>query len=117
MRHTRRLIFSAAVAIAFGCASASPYAAIDRAETAVKNANEELAGRFAPTDLERAQEKLGRAKAAAEDEDRWDEARALAAEAEADAELAAARSQTAKTKRMLDEARQGLDTLESESQR
>lgn len=116
MRMRSCLVIAAGLALA-ACATESPYSAIQQAELSMKRANEAQANRYAPAELAQAQEKLGRAKVAAEDDDRWQEARRLAVQADADADLAAERAHTARTQSMLDEARAGMEALESETQR
>ncbi|MBF0389559.1 MAG: DUF4398 domain-containing protein [Desulfamplus sp.] len=101
-----------------GCASKSPKPIknISDAEMAIKMAIENSATLNAPLDVRIAEEKLTKAKEAAQKED-FILAQRLADEAAIDAKVAEVKSQTKKIKRIEKDLRDSIDTLQNEVNR
>lgn len=101
-----------------GCSSAPkpPSDAIQAAELAIANAEQDRVADYASPELSQAREKLLNAKLAVEKE-QMTRARWLAEESKANAELAGARAAAAKAKAVNDELQKGNAVLEQELQR
>jgi hypothetical protein len=89
---------------------------IAKAEAAIDEAERIEARAHAPLELELAQEKLSRAKAAFVDEE-YEQADWLAEEALVEANLAEAKARSAKTQMTVDELQATIQTLQEEIQR
>lgn len=101
--------------LAAGCAGKPPPSAEMRAaELAVGEAEEAEARANAPTELQRAREKLARARQAVEDE-QMETGRRLAEQALVDAQLAEAKSRAATAEANLQEIQQGMSQLRERS--
>jgi hypothetical protein len=98
------------------CAGNPPISAISDADTAVNQAMSAKASEYAPADLQRALDKVARAKQAMADEN-YDRARRLAEEARVDAQAAEAKARSASARHTLEEAQQTIDTLRQQTQR
>lgn len=101
-----------------GCASAPsrPTADFTRAQTLIRQAEQNGAQRFAAADLDRARDELHRSEMAMDARD-GDLANRLAAEAAVDAELAMARSSAGQAAKSAAEVSASIEALRSESQR
>jgi hypothetical protein len=96
-RHAVASLLAASLLLS-GCASAPrPDADLAAAEAALSNARRVGASEVAPLEFASAQQKLGQARAAA-DERQYERARQSAAQAQVDAELAAAKSRAAQAR-------------------
>jgi hypothetical protein len=110
------LIGAAAILAAVsGCAGNPPIDTLAGADTAVNQAMSAKASEYAPADLQRALDKVARAKQAMADEN-YDRARRLAEEARVDARVAEARAQSAAARRTAEEAQKTIDMLRWQSQ-
>jgi hypothetical protein len=110
------LVMAAAVLAAVsGCAGNPPIDAIADADTAVNQAMNAKAPDYAPADLQRALDKVARAKQAMADEN-YNRARRLAEEAQVDAQAAEAKARAADARRTAQEAQKTMDTLRREMQ-
>ena len=118
MRVRNGFLIAAAVGIvSAGCASTPrPDPEITRARTLVEQAEKAGAQQYAAVELDQARNKLRLATAANEDR-KYDEARARANEAAADAELALARTNSGEAKKAADQVQQSTETLRQEAQR
>ena len=91
-RRSRSLVGAGILGTLAACSSVPPpVGEMSAAQTAVTGAEEAQAAQYAPTDLDRARDKLIRAQAAMQEEDNQD-ARRLAEQALVDARLAEARA-------------------------
>ena len=81
----------------------APVGEMSAAQTAVTSAEEAEAAQYAPSDLDRARDKLIRAQAAMQEEDN-EEARRLAEQALVDAQLAEAKARAETAQQLLSEA-------------
>lgn len=101
-----------------GCGSTAerPYEDLARAEAGISQAEQGGARQYAALEMQTAQEKLARARAAAENED-MDEAERLAEEAALDADLAAAKSRSQKAELAVRELEDSITTLKEEMAR
>ncbi len=106
------------ILLASACASTplAPTRSLDAARTAVSNAEKTEAGRYAPSELSEAREKLAAADVAAAREN-MRLAERLSDEARVEAELAAAKTDAAKAMAVNKEMRQGSEALSDEMQR
>jgi membrane-bound lytic murein transglycosylase len=118
MRGRNGFLIAAAIGIvSAGCASTPrPDPEITRARTLVEQAEKAGAQQYAAVDLDHARDKL-RLATAANDDKKYDEARARANEAAADAELALARTNSGEAKKSAQEVRESTETLRNEAQR
>lgn len=118
MRVRNGFLIAAAVGIvSAGCASTPrPDSEITRARTLVEQAEKAGAQQYAAVELDQARNKLRLATAANEDH-KYDEARARANEAASDAELALARTNSGEAKKAADQVQESTDTLRQEAQR
>jgi membrane-bound lytic murein transglycosylase len=118
MRGRNGFLIAAAIGIvSAGCASTPrPDPEITRARTLVEQAEKAGAQQYAAVELDQARNKLRLATAANEDR-KYDEARARANEAAADAELALARTNSGEAKKAADQVQESTDTLRQEAQR
>lgn len=101
-----------------GCASnpaPKPTAQLVRARTLITVAQNDQAQRYAAGDLQRAQDELSDAKAAAADR-HYERARTLAENAAADADLASARAASRKARESSQQVHRSLDTLKEQLQ-
>jgi hypothetical protein len=101
-----------------GCSSPPkpPSDALQAAESAIANAEQDRVADYASPELSQAREKLLNAKLAVEKE-QMTRARWLAEESKVQAELASARAAAAKAKAINDELQKGNNVLEQELQR
>jgi hypothetical protein len=118
MRLRNGFLIAAAVGIvSAGCASTPrPDSEITRARTLVEQAEKAGAQQYAAVELDQARNKLRLATAANEDH-KYDEARARANEAASDAELALARTNSGEAKKAADQVQESTETLRQEAQR
>ncbi len=115
---TRTVLCLALAATMVGCASVpSPSNDISRAEVAVRKADEALASKYAPLELVKAREKLDKARTAARDDDRWEEAGALALQAQVDAQLAEEKARATQAEERAGEMRRSIEALKIEIER
>jgi hypothetical protein len=109
MRNSRRRaqsLFGAGIILGAlsGCGSVpAPVAEMSAAQTAVTSAEEANAAEYAPSDLDRARDKLIRAQAAMQEEDN-EEARRLAEQALVDARVAEAKARAETAQQLHSEA-------------
>jgi hypothetical protein len=108
------MLAAAALAAVSGCAGNPPIDTIAGADTAVNQAINAKASEYAPADLQRALDKVARAKQAMADEN-YDRARRLAEEARVDAQAAEAKAKSADARRTAQEAQKTIDTLRRET--
>jgi hypothetical protein len=106
----RWLAFASAIALAACASTPPPKTELNAAQLAVGEAEEANARTHAPSILQKAREKLARARQAAEDEQML-EARRLAEQAAVDAQLAEAEARAATAEANLQEIQQGMDQL------
>jgi len=108
------LIATPLVAIG-GCASSPdrPYQELARAEAGLEQAEQSDARRYAGAELDAAEEKLMKARAAADDDENVLAAR-YAREAALDAELATAITRNRKAELAVDELNRSIETLRNE---
>lgn len=106
---------AAVLAATSGCAGNPPIDTIAGADTAVNQAMSAKASEYAPADLQRALDKVARAKRAMAEE-HYDRARRLAEEARVDAQVAEVRAQSAAARRTVQEAQKTIDMLRWQSQ-
>jgi hypothetical protein len=117
MTKTLRWMVPAMAVLALGCANyRRPDAQLAQADLAVRDAEQADASRLAPLEMRLARDKLGRARAAIDDDDNL-RARRLAEQALADAQLAESRARAEKAERTAREARHTVGVLESEATR
>ena len=105
-RYRTRSLFGAAVILGTLAACGSvpaPVAEMSAAQTAVTGAEEADAAKYAPSDLDRARDKLIRAQAAMQEEEN-EEARRLAEEALVDARAAEAKARAEAAQQLQSEA-------------
>lgn len=100
------------------CASTplAPTARLQAAQLAISNAERADAGRYAPTELSEARQKLASADTAVKDQ-RMIRAGRFAEESSVEAELASAKAADVKAKAVNDEMTRSTDTLVEELQR
>lgn len=111
-----RILAGAMLASAVGCAGVPPpREELAQAQRAVDQAMAENAVEFAALEVEKARDKLARARAEMSAE-RYADARRFAEEALVDAELALAKADAAKTTRNADELVQTVQRLREEAQ-
>lgn len=119
-KFTHMALYCAIISLVFvfSCASkgVSPIENITDAETAIEVSKESNATIHAPLELRLAEEKLGAAQTALENEE-FDKAQFLADEAMMDAQLAEAKSLSEKAKKRVQEVRGSVDTLRKELER
>ena len=118
---TIRLQNCSFVLVAIFCASCSarepsPTNRITQADIAIRAAVEAKAADFAPTELQRARDKLAQARRLMA-ADKYTEARRLAQSAQVDAELAEAKAETTVMRRAADQILRGADKPASEAER
>ncbi|MBP1151886.1 MULTISPECIES: DUF4398 domain-containing protein [Methylocaldum] len=100
----------------FGCASETPpINTISTADTALNQAMMVKASEYAPAEIQRAMDKLGRAKKALADE-KYEDARRLAEQAQIDAQLAEAKAQSENARQMAQQAQQTIEELRREAE-
>jgi uncharacterized protein DUF4398 len=118
MRARNGFLIAAAIGIVTGgCASTPrPDPEITRARTLVEQAEKAGAQQYAAVELDQARNKLRLASAANQDH-KYDEARARANEASADAELALARTNSGEAKKAAEQVQQSTETLRQEAER
>lgn len=98
-----------------GCAGRPPIDTVSGADLAVNQAMNAKAQQYAPEDMQKALDKVSRAKQAMTEE-HYDRARRLAEEAQADAQVAEAVARSEEARRMAQEAQTTIDTLRKEAQ-
>lgn len=108
------LALAGAVALAACASTPPPETELAAAQLAVGEAEEADARTHVPTILQRAREKLARARQAVADEQML-EARRLAEQAAVDAQLAEAQARAATAQANLREIQQGMDQLREKS--
>jgi hypothetical protein len=108
------LSFGLAAGLA-GCSGNPPIDTVSSADTAVNQAMTVNAPQYAPMELQRALDKLARAKQAMEDRD-YGDARHLAEEARVDAQVAEAKARSENAQRTVRETRQTIETLRREAE-
>jgi len=100
----------------FGCASETPpINTISTADTALNQAMMVKASEYAPVEMQRAMEKLGRAKQALADEE-YEDARRLAEQAQIDAQLAEAKARSGNAREMAQQTQQTIEALRREAE-
>jgi len=99
-----------------GCASETPpINMISTADTALNQAMAVKASEYAPVEMQRAMDKLGRAKEALADEE-YEDARRLAEQAQIDAQLAEAKARSENARQMAQQAQQTIEMLRREAE-
>ena len=114
-RRPSLLLILSLLATASGCAGNPPVGTVSGADMAINQAMSAKASEYAPIDLQRALDKVARAKQALADKN-YDRARRLAEQAQVDAQAAEARARSAEAKRTTEEARQTIETLRRQAQ-
>ena len=119
--HLHRFLLAGGVLALSACAAAPqpPTDALQAADIAVTNAENDHAADAAPLEMRTAHEKLtaARADALKPDEQSMTQARQLADEARVDAELASSRARLAKAEGVNQELQKNSNTLRQETQR
>lgn len=119
--HLHRFLLAGGVLALAACAAAPqpPTDALQAADIAVTNAENDHAADAAPLEMRTAHEKLtaARADALKPDEQSMTQARQLADEARVDAELASSRARLAKAEGVNQELQKNSNTLRQETQR
>src|SRR6056297_3292017 len=111
------VVLVGALLLAQGCSSTPrPEAEMASASTAVFSAENQDAELHAPVAMDRAKEKLRRAKQAMQDEE-YAEARRLSEQAQADAEYAQAFTSKTRVEQALSDMQSSIDVLQSEISR
>lgn len=115
-RRTCLLLVSGLVAGTAGCGPGKPpIDIISNADLAVNQAMNAKAQQYAPAELQRALDKVARAKQAIADEN-YERARRLAEEAQADAQVAEAMAHSASARQTAQEAQQTIESLRREAE-
>jgi hypothetical protein len=114
-RRAGRLLISGLVAGMAGCGGEPPIDIVSNADLAVNQAMNAKAQQYAPAELQRALDKVARAKQAMADEN-YKRARRLAEEAQVDAQVAEAKARSGSARQTAREAQQTIDALRREAE-
>lgn len=115
-RRAGLLLVSGLVVGLAGCPGKPPIDIVSNADMAVNQAMNANAQQYAPAELQRALDKVARAKQAMADEN-YERARRLAEKAQVDAQVAEAKARSGNARQAAREAQQTIETLRREAQR
>lgn len=114
LQHPAALLLAGALLVIQGCATTSPPTDLmERADSAIRQADQSGAGEHAPLELKFARQKYAEAQAAVSREDHGD-ARLLAEQALANAELADAKTSAARARAAASQVRNAVESLRDE---